>query len=233
VSGAETRASRERATREAAGHLILSLAEELARPLTEIRELLAEVVATFDEHVAHAKGPVALSYDATKDIRELVADAYLKSASAARMARELATGVKSGGALETTSLNELIEAALVLVKYRFSAATELFIDLGTTPPVSIAPGDAAMGIARVLAFCAESTSSVDDAAVSIRTRVETRDRQEVVLSISENGRGGSDIELASVDALLEQLADRLGGQFVSTSEIGAGSTFELRLPVSS
>lgn len=224
----EPKAKRERATRDAAGYLILSLAEELARPLAEIRDLLADVVGLFDDHVAHAKGPVALTYDTSKVIREDIADAYLKSASAARMARELATAVQTNGAVEPVSLDDLVEAALVLVKFQFSAATELFIDLGATPPVSLVPGEVAMGLARVLSFCAGSTATAENAAVSIRTRTEGR---EVILSISENGSGGSDLEIAGVCVLLEQQAERLGGSFVATSELDAGSTFELRLPL--
>ena len=227
----DVRAGRERATREAAGHLVVALAEELARPLGEVRDLLATVVGTLDTYAATAKGPLPLSYDASKEVRELIAEAFLKAADAARLARELSSAVVAGGAVETGSLNDLVEAALVLAKCQFSAATELFIDLGTVGPVAVVTGEAVMGIARVLVFCAESTAGAEQAAISIRTRAETRDRPEVVLSISENGRGGSDIEIANACGVLDGLATRLGGQLTATSEPGSGSSFELRLPM--
>lgn len=227
----ESKRARERATRDAAAQLVVSIAEELARPLAEIRELLAAVVDTFDTHVATSKGPVALSYDDTKRIREEIADAYLKSGDAARLARELASAVKPGGAVESGMLDQLVEAALILVRARFAASTELFIDLGDTPPVSVVASETVLAIARVLVFCAESTASAEDAAVSIRTRC-ARERDEVILRISENGRGGSDVEIARACDLLEKVAARAGGQLFKTSELGSGSTFELRLPVS-
>lgn len=226
------RDQRERATREAAGVVLVGLADELARPLEEIRELLAAVVGALDEHVAGAKGPDALSYDESREIRESIAEAYLKSASAARLAKDLAGAVRGPGALEPADFNALVEAALGLVRHRFSASTELFIDLGDLPPVTTASGELVMGLARLLVFCAESTSASDEAAVSIRTRVAGEGgRPEVVVLLAENGRGGSEVELARASALLERLATRLGGQLDRTSEPGSGSTFELRLPV--
>ena len=225
----EKKRARERATRDAAGHLVVSVAEDLARPLDEIRELLAAVVDTFDTHVATARGPVPLSYDDSKTIREEIADAYLKSTNAARLARELAAAVKPDGAVEIVSLEEVVEAALLLSRSRFAATTELFVDHGTVPSVPLVVSQAVLGIARVLVFCAESTASAEDAAVSIRTR---QRGGEVVLRISENGRGGSDVEIAMACDLLERLARRVGGQLSATSELGSGSTIELRVPVS-
>lgn len=229
MSDNDTRRARERATRDAAGHLVVSVAEDLARPLDEIRELLATIVDALDTHVATARGPVSLSYEESKRVREEIAAAYLKSESAARLARELATAVKPDGAVEPALLGEIVEAALLLVRSRFAADTELFIDLGSLPPVSVVVSQAVLAIARILVFCAESTAAADDAAVSIRTRARSG---EVTLRISENGRGAGSDEIAAACALCEELAARAGGQLSATSEVGAGSTFELRLPVS-
>jgi hypothetical protein len=227
----EDRKQHEREIREAAGRLVVGLADELVRPLEEVRELLAEVVAKLDEHVASAKGPAALSYDDSKSVRESIASAYLKSASAARLACDLAVAVHGAGAVESTELNPLLEAALGLVRHRFSAATELFVDLGSLPPVAAAPGELVMGIARVLLFCAESTAAGGESAVSVRSRLGGGSRPVAVVAIAENGRGGDNLELARACAVLDRVAARLGGALIKTSEPGSGSTFELRLPV--
>lgn len=228
----EDRQERESTAREAAGYLVVGLADELARPLGEIRELLATVVGELDEHVADARGPDPLSYDQSREIRESIAEAYLKAANVARLAQDLADAVRGPGAVESADFNALIEAALGLVRHRFSASTELFIDLGSLPPVSTPAGELVMALARLLVFCAESSAASGEAAVSIRTRASGEGgRPEVLALIAENGRGGSEDEIERATAMLQRIADRLGGQLYRTSEPGSGSTFELRLPV--
>lgn len=226
----ETRARRAAVTREAAGRLVVGLADELARPLAEIEELLASVVERFDSHHASAEGPDPMSFEDAKMARELIAGAYLRCTGVSRLAADLASAVRATAAVESVDVNEQVEAAIGLARCRYSRGTELFIDLGTLPPVPTAPGDLVLAVTRLLLFCAESTRDADEAAVSIRTRAVARGgKGAVTIAIAENGRGATDVELAEVTALVRILADRQGGVFNANSEPGSGSTFELRL----
>ena len=222
----------QRAVHEAAGMIAVGLAEDLARPLAEVRELLGGVVSSIDEHVAGAKGPVAIGYEQSKAVRETLADAYLKSSNASRLATDLARAV-SGGAVEACDLSRLIDDALGLVRHRFSAATELFVDHGSVGSVSLVGGELVLSVARILLHCASSTQAADEAAVSIRSRLvePTGGRPEVTLTIAENGRGGSDDEIRDVTHLARELCERLGGSVSAAAAPESGATFVLRLPM--
>ncbi len=212
--------------------LAVGLAEEFARPLSALRDSLADAVQLLDNHVATAKGPNALSYDDSKSVRETIADAYLKSTTTARLAEELASAVSSPGCLEGCDINALLDDSVLLVRHRFASSTEFFIDHGELPSVSAPRGEVVLAISRILLYCADSTREAGEGAVSLRTRCEGElGRSRIVIAIAENGSGVDELEMAAVSGLAKALTARLGGAFEVASAPDAGATFELRLPV--
>ncbi len=217
--------------RAAQGLLAVGLAGRIARPLDEIRELLATVVAVLDHHVANAKGPDPLGYDESKEIRESIADAYLKGAQAARIAGDLAVAVAPPPHVaETVDLNRLLDDAIGLVRHQFSTSTEIFIDHGTIPSVSVPRTQFVLAITRLLLSSADSTRDAAEAAISVRTRISRGQRSDIVLTVADNGRGLEPDDVRRVTGLAEQFAREIGGSFDVASEPGGGATFELRVP---
>ncbi len=220
------------ARREAAGLLAVGITQQLATPLGNIHQLLGNAVNVLDHHVANAKGPNPLGYDESKDIRETIAEAFLLSATATRIANDLTQALHCPRqAIESVDINPLINNALALVRHRFATATELFIDLATTPPVSLNPSSFVLGLARILLACADSTSQAGETAVSIRSRIEQRKRPMLLITIADNGRGMKNAKLSIVIKLAHWVAREVSGTVVAVSEPGSGATFEIRIPI--
>ncbi len=220
------------ARREAAGLLAVGMTQQLATPLGNIHQLLGNAVKVLDHHVANAKGPDPLGYNESKDIRETIAEAFLLSATAARLATDLAQALHSPQqTIESVEINPLINQALALVRHRFATATELFIDLATTPSVSINPSSFVLCLARILLASADSTRQAGETAVSLRSRIEQRKRPTLLITIADNGRGMKKEQLAIVIQLADWVAREVSGNVVAASEPGSGATFEIRIPI--
>ena len=214
-----------------AGVLSSGVARELALPLRELRENLALMVETLDRYTAEARGPTPYPWKSLQTLRQELADSYLLSRTIARLASDLADGVSARDApIGPVEVNRQVEAALALSRHRITSATEVFVDLGSVPSIDAVHGEIMLGVAKMLMACAESAAAVDGSAISIKTRRDSDGVGDmVVVYIADNGRGHPGAAVA-VHALVGPLAARFGGTFEGTSEEGAGSVYELRIP---
>ena len=217
-----------------AGVLASSAVEELARPLRELRQQLASLVDSLEQHARGSEGPSPYPWTSLQSLRQGVAEAYLLSRETARIADELSQ-VMGESAIDpevrSVDVNRHIEAALALVRSRFSDKTELFVDLGTVPPVCAVPGELSLMVAKLLLCCADSTVNRPGSAVSVQTRHEPEtEPPSVIVLIADNGDGNPD-GARSAQASLAPIMERLGGSYDGVAEPGQGSAFECWFPV--
>jgi signal transduction histidine kinase len=219
----------------AAGTLASGVADELARPMRELRDQLAALVEKLDTYVATAKGPTPYPWEATKALREEIADCYLLSRSLTRLAGDLADAIATPDpTVQPIDVGRQVEAAVALARHRIGASTEVFIDLGQLPPVRVPAGLFTVVVASLVLVAAESTRETADAAISIKTRRELgaeTGTDDVVVSIADNGAGSPRLA-GSIVPLARYLVTPLGGSFDGESRQGEGSAFDLRIPVS-
>jgi C4-dicarboxylate-specific signal transduction histidine kinase len=208
-----------------AGVLASSLVSQLSRPLCQLREGLAVMMDEVERHLAEAEGPAPYPWKSLMVLRQELADAYLLSRETARIASELGEAV-TGGAVEPVDMNHLVEAALELVRHRFGSDTEVFVDLGSLPPVRAAAGQMLLVIAKLLLCCADSAALMEGSAVSIQTRHEG---EVVVIHVADNGKGLAEAA-RSAHRVVEPIMRELGGSFEGVSEPDQGTFFECRLP---
>jgi signal transduction histidine kinase len=212
-----------------AGVLASSVVGQLSRPLRQLRESLAVMMEEVERHIGEAEGPAPYPWKSLVVLRQELADAYLLSRETARIASELGEAVQDGE-VEAVDLDHLVEAALELVRHRFGHDTEIFVDLGSLPPVRAAAGQLLLCIAKLLLCCADSAVLIEGSAVSIMTRHEhDHERDEVVLSVTDNGKGLPEAA-DSARRVVEPVIRGLGGSFEAVSEPDKGSFFECRLP---
>ncbi len=220
----------------AAGLLAAGVVNELVRPLRELREDLAVLVELLDRHMAEAKGPKGLTWKDVESLRQQLADNYLRSRNLTRLASELAEAIKVEPELPVAiDLNKLVESGLHLARHRVAADTEVFVDLGSLPLVRVGGGgELLLSIARLIAVAADSARQVEGSAISIKTfrDLDAELGEVLVVTVADNG-GGSREAAATASILATQVAARVGGGFLGTSEPGTGSAFELRLPIGS
>lgn len=216
----------------AAGSLAGGVSLELDVPLRELREGLAVIIEILDLHLNTNFGPAPFPWTETKALRERVAQAYLTGRKVARLNGDLGYAINSyGQSPEVSSVNALVEVACNLTHHRMSASTELFIDLGKVPGTRLVPGEIVLLLARLLTIAADSAHDVQGAAISVKTRSEPiPGGQEIAVYVADSGSGApKDVAFATV--LGRHVAQGLGGSFVGESQPGAGSVFELRIPV--
>lgn len=214
----------------AAGSLAGGVAAELRSPLGELRESLAVIVEILDKHLNESEGPTPYPWEATKALRERVAQAYLTGRRVARLTGDLADAINSyAQEAELVDVNKLVEVAINLTRHRMSADTEVFIDFGVLPKAKVVPGAIVLLLARLLTLAADSARDVTASAVSIKTRTdETQEGPQIAVYIADSGSGLPD-EAGAVAILGADVARLHHGAFEGTSEPGAGSVFELRL----
>ena len=230
--GSPSRGARSAADWGAAGAIASGVAPELVRPLTELRDELAAVIEALDRHIIESKGPDPYPWDATRALREQLAEAYFHSREVTRLARYLAESISPGPAPpELVEVRDCVEAALALTKAQMSPDTEIFVDYGETSPVRIASGRLSLALAQLISASAESARGVAGAAIAIRTRAEREpDEPEVVtISVADSGAGAPD-GARGVEAWVAHVAAEAGGSLVATAKLGQGTAFELRLP---
>src|SRR5436190_1506654 len=107
----------------ARGELAAGVARELAEPLDRIHAGLAGVVERLDRHVAHARGPEPLPWNAVGEVRERVAEMYLEIGRVRRLAASLAM-LSAGDDRQELDVNEIVERALNLARHRFAGAAD-------------------------------------------------------------------------------------------------------------
>lgn len=216
----------------AAGSLAGGVSSELDVPLRELREGLAVIIEILDLHLNTNFGPAPFPWSETKALRERVAQAYLTGRKVARLNGDLGYAINSYGQRpEVADVNTLVEIACNLTRHRMSASTELFIDLGKVPGTRVVPGEIVLLLARLLTIAADSAHDVQGAAISVKTRCEpVDDGQEIAIYVADSGSGAPQ-QVAFATVLGQHVAQELGGSFVGESQTGAGSVFELRMPV--
>jgi C4-dicarboxylate-specific signal transduction histidine kinase len=197
----------------AAGALASGVTSELHAPLRQIRESLAVLVETLDRHFAEASGPVPYPWNATKAMRERLAETYLLCRGVTRTTGDLARAVAvTRGAIEPVDPNNLLEQAVGLARHRFGWDRELDMDAGEVPAVRAPAGELLLLLATLLGEAAAAPGSFE-----VQTR---RDGDAVIVRVSD----------AVVSPTLQALADRvlapIGGELAQ-----AGESVEIRLPV--
>ena len=213
-----------------AGALASSVAGQLARPLRELRETLAIMVESLDRHIGEAEGPRPYPWRSLQGLRQEIAGAYLQSRETARLASELFEALNVHTAIvEAIDANRQIEAALELCRHRVSSHTELFVDLGSIPPVHAIAGELTLAVAKMLLCCADSARALEGSAISVKTSFDREDSA-VVLYVADNGCG-IPAAAKSAERAIAPVMSRLGGSFDGISEPGQGSVYECRLPV--
>jgi C4-dicarboxylate-specific signal transduction histidine kinase len=214
-----------------AGALASGVAGQLSQPLRELRENLAVMVETLDRYVADAPGPTPYPWKALHALRQELAHAYLLSREVARLAGDLHEGVSgAGGAAQVTDVNRCVESALNLARHRVSGHTEVFVDLGSLPPVHAVPGELVLAIAKLVLCCADSAAMREGSALSIKTSCSRGGETEiVVISIVDNG-SGLPAAARAAEQVVAPVIRRLRGTFEGISKPGQGSAFECHLP---
>jgi C4-dicarboxylate-specific signal transduction histidine kinase len=217
--------------RAVASALASGVAGQLSQPLRELRENLAVMVETLDRYVADAPGPTPYPWKSLNALRQELAQAYLLSREVARLAGDLQEGVSgAGAAAHVTDVNRCVESALNLARHRVSSHTEVFVDLGSLPPVHAVTGELVLAIAKLVLCCAESAALREGSALSIKTSCSrAREIETVVISIADNGMG-LPAGVRAAEQVVAPVARRARGTFEGISQPGRGSAFECRLP---
>lgn len=216
----------------AAGAIASGVAPELRRPLWQLRDELAGVIEDLDRHMTESKGPDPYPWDATKALREKLAEAYFHSREVTRLAGCLADAIGHGSSLpELVEIKDIVESALALTRARISADTELFVDYGETGAVRAASGRLVLALSQLILASAESARGVAGAAIAIQTRSEQApgESARVTISIADSGAGCSE-QAKAAEAWVAEVAADAGGSFAATAEAGMGTAFELTLP---
>ncbi len=207
---------------------------ELSRPLLHLRENLAVMIETIEKHISHSGGPMPYPWHALQALRQELADSYLLARETTHIVSELSDAVGPGSAVPTAvDINRQVETALHLVRSRFRDDTEIFVDLGSLPPVRAIAGEFLLAIAKLLLCCADSAAAAEGSAVSVKTRCEHEDELDTIaIYIVDNGRGHPDAA-ASARRVVEPVMQRVGGSFAGVSEPEQGSAYECRIPIRS
>ena len=215
----------------AQGELANDVLGQLYRPLRELRQILAVVVEKVDRHISGASGPSPMSWSKVEEIRQHIADAYLLGRRVSRLANEVveATGYGSTVA-ELCDVNKLVESAVALTRHRFSACTNVFVDLGAVAPVRVIPGKLVLVIAVVLTSAANDVFSLDGAKVEIRTLRELDQRGEEHVSIYIVQPGQPATSLASDQEFARALVAETGGLWEVRHEPPESLSYLIQFP---
>ena len=118
---------------------------------------------------------------------------------------------------------------------RLAATRQAAPVLGFTPAVGFdgPPGSIPDQVAEhVLAVCREALSNIARHADASAATVTLSTGPEAVLEVSDNGRGLGEPARASGLRNMRERAEMLGGTFQATSQPGAGTRLEWRVPLS-
>jgi C4-dicarboxylate-specific signal transduction histidine kinase len=216
----------------AAGLIASGVAPELVRPLRELRDELAAAIDSLDVHITESKGPDPYPWEATRALRERLAEAYFHSRDVTRLASHLADAIDPGPAVgELIEVRECVESALALTRAQISAETEVFVDYGEVGQVRGPSGRLVLALAQLILASAESARGVAGAALAIRTRPEREpgEPELVTIAIADSGAGCTE-GVRRVEAWVAQVAAEAGGSLVATAKADRGTAFEMRLP---
>ncbi len=194
----------------ARGALAGAITGELAKPLAHVAEALGQLVDRLDRHVAVARGPEPLSWNAVGELRQQLADLFLEMGHLRRLTSDLAhiAAELPGRHPEPSDVNDLVERALSLSRHRIGDDQELFLDLGTLPPVEVDGARFVHALAHLLVEAAQVAGP--GATLGVRTGPGH------VLSITFPGRLGN----APFSAFIAEELRAEGGGFTYTEADG-------------
>jgi signal transduction histidine kinase len=150
----------------ARGVLASGVARELAGPLDAVYQKLEKTVEKLDRHVASARGPEPLAWQAVGELRERVADVFLEVGRARQLAENLAA-LAAPSARRAVDVSELVERALILARHRFPAGSDVLLDLATLPPAECDPAPLVQACALLLVHVAKAVRPAG--IVTVRT----------------------------------------------------------------
>jgi C4-dicarboxylate-specific signal transduction histidine kinase len=216
-----------------AGRLARGVSAELARPLRELRELLAGLVDALDHHVATAKGPTPLPWGRVSELRDAIAEAYLISRTIARLTDDMVGALTPSMTVSAAiDVNKTVHAALNLARHCVAEDTEVFMDFGALPSVRSQASALLVSIAWLITLAADAARGVEGSAISLATRRDTRPDEgidDVVVMVADNGHGADTVE--RTQAILRRMLAGAGVTVAAQSKPETGTTFELRVPV--
>ena len=143
-------------------------------------------------------------------------------------------------------LNRLVLSTLAVARHEYKYVADVVTDLGELPPITCAAGELSQALLNLVVNAAHAIAdSGAHGTITVRTR---RDRDEVVLSVSDTGGGISDeIRDKIFDpffttkgvgrgtgqglAIVRSVAERHHGSVTFETATGKGTTFRLAIPV--
>jgi signal transduction histidine kinase len=161
----------------ARGELAAGVARELSEPLDRVHASLARVVERLDRHVAGARGPEPLPWQAVSEVRERVAGMYLEVGRVRRLAATLAM-LAAPAERRAADVNEIVERALVVARHRFAGDADALLDLASGSRVVVDPARLIQAVALLIAHAADVAEA---GAVTIRTSASAT---EVTISVA-------------------------------------------------
>jgi signal transduction histidine kinase len=154
--------------------------------------------------------------------------------------------------MSAIDLNRAIESTLVMARNEYKYVADIATDFGAVPPVTCHPGQVNQAVLNILVNASHAIGDVvGTSGAKGRITVKTRqDDDHVVIAISDTGIGiPEDIRSRIFDpffttkevgrgtgqglAMVHSIVEKHTGTVSVDSEVGRGTTFEIRLPIES
>jgi PAS domain S-box-containing protein len=244
---------------ESIGQLGAGIAHEINTPIQFVGDSLkfvetacTDLLALADACEAEDAGRVRETLEAADVgyLRERLPAAIERAGDGVRRVAEIVSAMRefahplAGGIVD---VNQALANTLVVTRNSYAAVADVHTDLGDVPPVSANGGELNQVFVNLIVNAAQAVGERGErGTISVATRC---DGDEVVVSISDTGVGipvehrervfdpffttkevgvGTGQGLALARSIV---CDRHGGTLTLASEVGRGSTFEIRLAV--
>lgn len=216
-----------------------------------LRDITARLAAEADLAAARAETALLAERDRmARDLHDRVIQRIFAAGMTLQTAASIARNPQAAVRIETvigdldTAIDELRETIFTLRhgtrpgtglrEQVADLAEQAAPALGFSPEVSFdgKPSDIPDEVAQhVLAVCREALSNIARHAGASRAAVSLSAGSDVLLTVSDNGRGIGDTTRSSGLRNMRERAEMLGGTFRVTSEPGAGTRLEWRVPL--
>ena len=219
---------------------------------------LAHLISLYREHLSGEDAPAAIThFERDIDLPFLLDEipaAGERTLDGLKSATELIKATQelvhpAGGSGVRCDVEEATRAAAVLARHRFEPVATIAIELDRLPPAHCGHGELVQVMVNLLANAADAIASAPDhdekGTIEVTSR---RDGDHVCLLVRDDGPGiPEEIRDRVFDpffttkevgsgtgqglAISQSVVQRYGGTLSFETEAGAGTTFELRLPV--
>lgn len=216
-----------------------------------LRDITARLTAEADLAAARAEATLLAERDRmARDLHDRVIQRIFAAGMTLQTAASMARNPQAAVRIETvvgdldTAIDELRETIFTLrhgtrpgtgLREQVAALAEQAAPaLGFSPEVSFdgKPADIPDEVAQhVLAVCREALSNIARHAGASRAALSLSAGGEVLLTVSDNGRGIGDTTRSSGLRNMRERAEMLGGTFRVVSQPGAGTSLEWRVPL--